>query len=76
MDAARHRNQDGGQISWRNESLRRHGALDRPEKPNLMGTLFSTRAEKGGKIGDTKHRNSAEDEELQALKKRARKSEK
>ncbi|KAI9811650.1 MAG: hypothetical protein M1827_005399 [Pycnora praestabilis] len=30
-NAQRHRESDGGQISWRNESLRRHGHLERPE---------------------------------------------
>ncbi|KAI9785678.1 MAG: hypothetical protein M1839_008695 [Geoglossum umbratile] len=29
-NAQRHRDADGGQISWHNESLRRHGRLDRP----------------------------------------------
>ncbi|TVY51320.1 hypothetical protein LCER1_G006239, partial [Lachnellula cervina] len=27
-----HREADGGQISWHNESLRRHGKLDAPEE--------------------------------------------
>lgn len=30
QNAARHRTADGGQINWRNESLRRHGVLKRP----------------------------------------------
>ncbi len=30
-NAQRHREADGGQISWRNESLRQHGVLERPE---------------------------------------------
>lgn len=30
-NAERHRSADGGQISWRNENLRRHGMLRRPE---------------------------------------------
>jgi hypothetical protein len=29
LNAQRHREADGGQISWRNESLRRHGQLER-----------------------------------------------
>ena len=29
-NAQRHREADGGQISWYNESQRRHGALERP----------------------------------------------
>ncbi|KAI9796905.1 MAG: hypothetical protein M1835_002746 [Candelina submexicana] len=30
-NAQRHREADGGQINWRNESLRQHGVLGRPE---------------------------------------------
>ncbi|KAL9001208.1 MAG: hypothetical protein Q9169_000392 [Polycauliona sp. 2 TL-2023] len=45
-DAARHRAADGGQFDWRNESLRKHGALERPEGPNLMGALFSSTKKK------------------------------
>lgn len=30
-NAERHRSADGGQISWRNENLRRHGKLKRPD---------------------------------------------
>ncbi|KAI9729926.1 MAG: hypothetical protein M1818_008366 [Claussenomyces sp. TS43310] len=29
-NAQKHREADGGQISWRNESLRRHGVLEAP----------------------------------------------
>jgi hypothetical protein len=29
LNAQKHREADGGQISWRNESLRRHGARER-----------------------------------------------
>lgn len=74
-DAARHRSADGGQISWRNESLRRHGALDRPEKPTLMGTLFPTTNGKGGKVVETRQTSTKEDEALQALKEKIRKTE-
>lgn len=37
-NAELHRMADGGQISWRNESQRRHGALERPrEKMTVRG---------------------------------------
>lgn len=39
-NAARHRVADGGQVSWYNESQRRHGVLERPEEPNIIKQLF------------------------------------
>ena len=41
-NARRHREADGGSISWRNEALRRHGALAKPETRTLMQELFSS----------------------------------
>jgi len=41
-NARRYREADGGSISWRNEALRRHGALARPETRTLMQELFSS----------------------------------
>ncbi|MCJ1469894.1 hypothetical protein MMC07_008538 [Pseudocyphellaria aurata] len=38
-NAERHRSADGGQISWRNENLRRHGMLKRPEDDVSLGHL-------------------------------------
>lgn len=38
-NAERHRSADGGQISWRNENLRRHGMLKRPEDDASLGQL-------------------------------------
>ena len=35
-NAQQHREADGGQISWRNESMRRHGVM---EKPGTDGTV-------------------------------------
>ena len=32
QNAQRHREADGGQISWNNENLRRHGQLAPPDK--------------------------------------------
>ncbi|KAI9688483.1 MAG: hypothetical protein M1822_001432 [Bathelium mastoideum] len=44
-NAQRHREADGGEISWHNENLRRHGQLKRPEE-GIMRDLF------WGKDGD------------------------
>lgn len=44
-NAQRHRDADGGQINWRNESLRRHGALERPEEQDTVGELLRGRKE-------------------------------
>jgi len=49
-NAQRHREADGGQINWHNESLRRHGVLESPVKEGtvgeLVGTLQATREER------------------------------
>lgn len=39
QNAQRHREADGGQISWRNESLRRHGSLDAPVPQDTVSQL-------------------------------------
>lgn len=49
-NAKRHREADGGQISWLNESARRHGALERPKRPqaeSLVGELLGRSEETG-----------------------------
>jgi hypothetical protein len=53
-NAQKHREADGGQINWHNESLRRHGQLEVPEKQNTVAQLLSTVKEgkKGRKHGD------------------------
>lgn len=38
-NAQKHREADGGQISWHNESLRRHGRLEPPEKQGTVEQL-------------------------------------
>ena len=38
-NAQRHREADGGQISWLNETQRRHGALERPEDQSTLKQL-------------------------------------
>lgn len=60
LNAQRHREADGGQISWRNESLRRHGQLEKigggdhklireafGEKPVTAKDIAREKAEKG-----------------------------
>ncbi|KAI9848157.1 MAG: hypothetical protein M1837_000831 [Sclerophora amabilis] len=47
-NAQRHREADGGQISWRNESLRRHGVLERPEEEGLLPSARGRRRGIGG----------------------------
>ena len=36
LNAQKHRDADGGQLDWRNESLRRHGQLDKIDDKTLM----------------------------------------
>lgn len=45
-NAQQHREADGGQISWRNESLRRHGRLERPAEEGVVGNLIGGVGEK------------------------------
>jgi len=54
-NARRHREADGGSISWRNEALRRHGALAKPETRTLIQELFS-----GGKEDEEQKRKDRE----------------
>ncbi|KFZ17386.1 hypothetical protein V501_01752 [Pseudogymnoascus sp. VKM F-4519 (FW-2642)] len=51
-NAQMHREADGGQISWRNESLRRHGALAAPESKSTVKQLLGEKAarEEGQKV--------------------------
>lgn len=39
-NAKRHREADGGQISWRNESARRHGTLEKPRADSTLHELL------------------------------------
>ena len=39
-NAQRYREADGGQISWRNETLRRHGALEKPTNQDPVHQLM------------------------------------
>lgn len=73
LNAQKHREADGGQISWHNESRRRHGQLERiGEKGILKEVLLGdkkpvTSAESGkeGKVG--MQRSSEEDKLRKAM---------
>ncbi|MCJ1340094.1 hypothetical protein MMC09_005388 [Bachmanniomyces sp. S44760] len=49
-NAQRHREADGGQISWRNESLRRHGALEKPQSEDPLRSWATGAREKVEKV--------------------------
>ena len=40
LNAQKHREADGGQLDWRNESLRRHGHLDKIDDKSLIKEAF------------------------------------
>lgn len=61
-NAERHRSADGGQISWRNENLRRHGMLKRPEDDASLGQLVrEANDEVDGGVGKAQARLDAEE---------------
>ncbi|KAI9737761.1 MAG: hypothetical protein M1834_009129 [Cirrosporium novae-zelandiae] len=45
-NAQRHRETDGGQISWHKENLRSHGKLERPEEQGVVGELLRGKEKK------------------------------
>ena len=67
-NAARHRAADGGQISWYNESQRRHGALTKPEEQESIKQLITGTEDKTGKVVGKGSRQSSEEEVLKAWK--------
>ncbi|KAN0108215.1 hypothetical protein V8E51_007957 [Hyaloscypha variabilis] len=50
-NAQKHREADGGQINWHNESLRRHGKLESPVEEGTVGQLVGTLQEGRDKRG-------------------------
>ncbi|KAI9642966.1 hypothetical protein NHQ30_008700 [Ciborinia camelliae] len=42
QNAQKHREADGGQINWANESLRRHGKLEVPQEQKTVKQLLGT----------------------------------
>jgi len=41
-NAQKHREADGGQINWHNETLRRHGKLESPVEEGTVGQLVES----------------------------------
>lgn len=61
-NAERHRSADGGQISWQNENLRRHGVLNRPRNDGALKTLMHSATEQvGDVVGNVRSRSNEED---------------
>ncbi|OBT46511.1 hypothetical protein VE00_03339 [Pseudogymnoascus sp. WSF 3629] len=56
-NAQKHRDADGDQINWRNESLRRHGVLEPPETRNSVKQLLGVGVDK---VGVVKERTEGE----------------
>lgn len=67
-NAARHRAADGGQISWNNESQRRHGALDKPEEQYSIKQLIAGTQHKIGEMVKKESGQSPKEEVLQVGK--------
>jgi hypothetical protein len=64
-NAQKHREADGGQINWHNESLRRHGMLDPPVEQEPIKQLAGIAKEKVG-LGENR-----ETQEERRIKERA-----
>jgi hypothetical protein len=73
LNAQRHREADGGQISWHKESLRRHGQLDRLDndggtlKEALLGDLGGRKAKPVGSQGRVHAERSEDEAELRKM---------
>ncbi|KAH6639642.1 hypothetical protein C7974DRAFT_135948 [Boeremia exigua] len=69
LNAQKHREADGGQISWHKESLRRHGQLERVDndrntlKEALVGSFTSDKKKKGVDTQDKLRTEYSKDEE-------------
>lgn len=73
-NAQQHREADGGQINWHNESLRRHGKLETPEKQGTVAQLLKTVGERGdgkdGKVVEGKTARTGETEAERRVRER------
>ena len=65
-NAERHRMADGGQISWRNESKRRHGVLDKPEAKITLKGLFGLEKDENAAFKNDASHISKEEAALKA----------
>ncbi|KAL1624519.1 hypothetical protein UCDDS831_g03113 [Diplodia seriata] len=64
LNAQKHREADGGQISWKNESLRRHGQADQvSESSMLKEALFSKEKVRSSRESHASHGEKSADEE-------------
>lgn len=57
-NAERHRVADGGQISWYNESQRRHGALEKPKEQESLAQPVIGSQKEAGKLAAKSSRRS------------------
>ncbi|MCJ1283533.1 hypothetical protein MMC26_002863 [Xylographa opegraphella] len=62
-NAQQHREADGGQISWRNETLRRHGAIDTPGDKGTVRELVGKAREE---VAVTVDKGKTEEEKIKA----------
>lgn len=69
-NAERHRSADGGQISWRNENLRRHGQLKRPDDDASLEQLVRGANEHVSNTVGTSQARLEGDEILRAKKRK------
>ncbi|KFY23384.1 hypothetical protein V493_05892 [Pseudogymnoascus sp. VKM F-4281 (FW-2241)] len=67
-NAQLHREADGGQISWRNESLRRHGAMAAPESKSTVKQLLGEKAAREGAEAQKVVRSEEEDKVREAAR--------
>ncbi|RDW60878.1 hypothetical protein BP6252_12261 [Coleophoma cylindrospora] len=71
QNAKKHREADGGQISWHNENLRRHGILEPPVNQGTIGQLTGLAKDNLDKV---KSAGKAETEEEIKIRERASKA--
>ena len=67
-NAERHRTADGGQISWYNETQRRHGVLEKPEDQDSIKQLIIGTRDRTEKVTGKGGSQSPEEELLSARK--------
>ena len=67
-NAKLHRAADGGQISWYNESKRRHGGLEKPEEQYSIKQLIAGTQDKTGEVVKKESQQSPEEEILRVRK--------
>ncbi|KAJ4361296.1 hypothetical protein N0V95_001998 [Ascochyta clinopodiicola] len=69
LNAKKHREADGGQISWHKESLRRHGQLERLDNDNstlkeaLVGSFSGGKKRKDSEVEEKLRTDRSKDEE-------------